>query len=292
MNRGSEEYWQKVKDRASHPMSAEPRPFLRWAGSKRSLTGQLVTALPEQFRAYHEPFLGGGALFLLLQPKVAYLNDTCTDLIGAWRAIKRNATAVARIAESFALDEDSYYAVRRDRSSEMISRAGEMLYLNRACFNGLYRVNSRGEFNVPWGGPKGEFVVDRPNLKAVQKLLRQPKVKLTSFDFEVALKSCKSGDLVFLDPPYVTSHNNNGFVDYNKRLFSWQDQIRLATAAERLRKKGCHVVVTNALHDDVIALYPKFKVEILGRYSTLAGDKTRRVPVKEALLIGRLGENG
>lgn len=287
MRLSSEKYWLEVKNRADHPRSSTPRPFLKWAGSKRSLTAQIVGILPPKFKAYHEPFLGSGALYLLLQPKTAYLNDSCTDLVDAWRGVRWSARKVADVAESFDFDEDVYYALRSDRSSDLVGRAGELLFLNRACFNGLYRVNSRGEFNVPWGRPTGEFVVDRQNLLAVQRLLRRSDVELSSLDFEDALKNCKAGDLVFLDPPYVTGHNNNGFVDYNKRLFSWGDQIRLASTAERLRKKGCHVVITNALHNDVIALYPKFAIKTIERNSTLAGNKSCRGPVKEALFIGR-----
>jgi len=286
------EYWDQVRSRSSHPLSATPRPFLRWAGSKRALTRQIVEFLPHKFNAYHEPFLGSGALFLLLQPERAYLNDYCLDLVDIWRAVKYSARQVAAVAESFPMDKDTYYKVRKNRSDGLTSRAGEMLYLNRGCFNGLYRVNSSGEFNVPWGAPRTDFVVDRPNLFEVQRLLRRTKTNITNLDFEEALETCRSGDLVFLDPPYVTKHNNNGFVEYNQDIFSWTDQQRLAGTAESLRKKGCKVLVTNAFHKDIVNLYPKFELKALTRHSTLAGDKLRRGKVKEALFIGGFGRYG
>ena len=287
LEKQSDDYWAEVWSRASHPLSATPRPFLRWAGSKRALTRQIVEFLPLKFNSYHEPFLGSGALFLLLQPNQAFLNDYCADLVDMWRAVKYSARLVADVAESFPLDKDTYYKVRKNRSSGLTSRAGEMLYLNRGCFNGLYRVNSSGNFNVPWGAPRSSYIVDRANLLEVQKLLRRSNTQITNLDFEEALENCRSGDLVFLDPPYVTKHNNNGFAEYNQDIFSWVDQQRLAATAESLRKKGCKVLITNAYHKDIVKLYPKFELKTLTRHSTLAGDTLRRGKVKEALFIGR-----
>lgn len=149
-------------------------------------------------------------------------------------------------------------------------------------------MNSSGKFNVPWGAPKTDFVVDRSNLLACSEALQQPGVRLSIGDFEDTLTMGTEGDLVFLDPPYVTRHNNNGFIDYNERLFSWEDQKRLARRAEELRRVGAHVIVTNAYHSDVLALYPNFQVHELTRNSTLASSAARRGRVSEAILVGRL----
>lgn len=273
--------------RASAPLSSRPRPFVRWAGSKRGLLKHLVPHLPREFGTYHEPFLGSGSLFFLLQPERAYLNDSCNELIETYRAVRSDVETVIQAAMKIPMDRTTYYDVRDNRSLNPLVRAGEFLYINRACFNGIYRVSSTGRFNVPWGAPKTSFVVDPENLRACSRALSGPDVTLTSEDFEQALLHAKPGDLVFLDPPYVTRHNNNGFVDYNERLFSWRDQQRLATLAEELRARGCHVIVTNAYHPDVLALYPAFAVHEMSRSSTLAGASSKRGRVSEAILVGR-----
>lgn len=273
--------------RASSPLSERPRPFLRWAGSKRGLLGQLIPHLPAEYGTYVEPFLGAGSMFFLLRPTTARLNDSCAELIETYRAVRLDAEAVIEAARAIPMEKDRYYQTRQNRSPEATTRAGELLYLNRACFNGLYRVNSSGEFNVPWGAPKTDFVVDADNLRACSRALAPQSVELTLGDFELALETCGAGDLVFLDPPYVTRHNNNGFIDYNERLFSWDDQRRLASRAEELRAAGCHVIVTNAFHAEVLGLYPRFAVHELTRSSTLASSSSRRGRVSEAILVGR-----
>ena len=273
--------------RAVRSASSVPRPFVRWAGSKRGSLSHLIPHLPSEFGTYFEPFLGGGALFFLLRPKKALLNDACVELVEAYRAIRSDAARVADAATRHPMSESSFYHLRANRSDDPWERAGEFLYLNRGCFNGLYRVNSQGLFNVPWGRPKSSFVVDPENLLAVQELLSQEGIFLTCEDFARCLTKCKSGDFVYLDPPYVTTHNNNGFVEYNERLFGWQDQVRLACAAEELRLRGCYVLVTNALHEDVLQLYRNFEVHQLTRSSTLAGSSAKRGKVSEAVLVGK-----
>jgi DNA adenine methylase len=276
----------RLEDRARRSLSHMPRPFVRWAGSKRALLQHLIPHVPGTFGTYYEPFLGSGALFLLLQPKRARLSDTCRELISTWQAVALDAAAVADAAQSRPLSKHYYYEVRANRSTDPISAAGEFLYLNRGCFNGLYRVNSRGEFNVPWGAPKTGFIIDGDNLRAVKQLLDSVDADISCTDFESSLSRAASGDLAYLDPPYVTKHNNNGFIDYNKKLFSWADQIRLAATAESLRSRGVHVLVSNANHPEIVVLYPNFKAISFERSSTLASAKSKRGRVSEVLLIG------
>lgn len=273
--------------RAARRLSASPRPFLRWAGSKRSLLPQIVPFLPRSYRRYVEPFLGGGSLLLLLRPRIAVVNDAAVELIAAWEAVRDDPVGVHAAATANPLTKEAYYRVRGNRSSDAVPRAGEFIYLNRGCFNGLYRVNGSGGFNVPWGAPKTGRVVTLEELEAVSAYLADAEVDFSGADFEVVLNGTGDGDLVFLDPPYVTRHNNNGFVDYNERLFSWGDQLRLACAAEAARARGAYVLVTNADHEDVVSMYPAFEKQSLARMSTLAGDRTRRVATTEALLLGR-----
>lgn len=272
---------------ARRSLSASPRPFLRWAGSKRRLLPQLVAALPKRFRVYHEPFLGGGSLFFLLRPPLARLGDSCLELIRTYEAVSENPAAVLRHLSSFPVDRDSYYSIRANLSSGRFKRAAQFIYLNKVGWNGLYRVNSKGGFNVPYGAPKTDNVIDRENLLRCASALAGGGIELTHADFTDALAGVRAGDLVFLDPPYVTRHNDNGFIDYNERLFSWTDQERLATEAKRLSRIGATVIVTNAFHDEVLELFPDFERAEVTRSSTIASSTRARGQVAEAILVSK-----
>jgi DNA adenine methylase len=207
-------------------------------------------------------------------------------------ALARAPIEVADAVASLRPSRELYYQIRRSRSTDAIQRAAEFIYLNKLAWNGLYRVNASGEFNVPYGRPKTDFVADRANLLACAQLTAQPDVRLSSVDFAATLASVEAGDLVYLDPPYITRHNNNGFVDYNEKLFKWSDQERLAELALRLSEKGAVVIVSNAYHHDVLALYANFTVIEIQRISTLAGDKSSRGPVSEVILTNALDVSG
>lgn len=268
------------------------KPFVSWAGSKRRLLPQILPYVPEEFGTYIEPFLGGGSLFLAVRPETAVLNDACVPLADTWRAIQKNAAGVHKEATRRPLEKESYYAARSERGGGYLQRAGRFIYLNKGAFNGLYRVNLSGQFNVPWGAPKSDFICDLSNITAVGDLLNGGKVQITDGDFLPAVEAANAGDFVFVDPPYVTSHNNNGFVEYNERIFSWEDQIRLAQSVERAVSRGATVLVTNAHHDRVMDLYPGFKRVVLERASTLAASKEKRGRTSEILLIGRSNSDG
>jgi DNA adenine methylase len=271
-------------DRAQHPQSVRPRPFLRWAGSKKAVLRHVVPLLPAKFRTYYEPFLGSGALFFLLQPKHAVLSDTCIELIDTFAAVRENVSAVIRHLKPLKPRKHLYYRVRDNRSTGRYKRAAEFIFLNKACWNGLYRVNSSGVFNVPFGRPKTDFLADIENLQECALKLRVGGIKLRVCDFEETLAQAKKGDLVYLDPPYVTRHDNNGFIDWNESLFSWRDQQRLARVAEKLVRKGVYVVASNANHREILDLYPSFTATSFIRSSTLASNPSKRGRVAEVLL--------
>lgn len=273
-----------LENRAAYLLNVSPRPFLRWAGSKRWLLRHLIPLLPPRFGTYWEPFLGSGALFFLLRPNRAVLSDKCEQLMQTYAAVRENASRLISYLRPLRPNRELFYAMRQRPGRGRIKRAAEFLYLNKTCWNGLFRVNSEGHFNVPYGRPKSDVLLDFDNLAACSKTLDKPGIKLHSCDFEIALRAVKPGDLVYLDPPYVTRHDNNGFVDYNETLFSWNDQERLAALAHDLVKAGAYVIVTNANHRDVIRLYPGFHRRIRARISTLASDTRRRGRVHEAIL--------
>lgn len=264
--------------------SVSPVPFVSWAGSKRRLISQIAPYVTADFKRYVEPFLGGGSLFLYLQPQEAILNDVCSPLMETWKAVKADPDGVFREATRRNLDSESYYVARSERSGSQIEQAGRFIYLNKGAFNGLYRVNLKGEFNVPWGAPKSSFICNQANLQAVSHAL-SGGVELRSEDFETILKITGRGDLVFVDPPYVTSHNNNGFVEYNESIFSWEDQVRLSRLVFEAVDRGAAVVVTNANHSKIVDLYRGLKTVLLHRASTIAASPGKRVRVTELLFL-------
>lgn len=265
---------------------ASPKPFVKWAGSKRLLLGHLIPHLPSDYDTYLEPFLGGGSVFLHLAPKKAILSDACEPLIATWIAVQRNPEGVFKAATAHSMNEVTYYRVRDAEPAGYLQRAGRFIYLNKGAFNGLYRENLRGKFNVPWGRPKSSFVADKANLKSVAKLLQQPGVSISCADFEVTIDRAAAGDFVFADPPYVTGHNNNGFIEYNSKIFTWDDQKRLAAALKRAATRGATVVVTNADHAAIRELYGYLTPHQFERSSTLAGASSSRRRVTELVLTG------
>lgn len=275
----------ELRMHASHPLAQASRPFLRWAGSKRLLLPAIVDVLPAAFGTYREPFLGGGSLFFLLRPESAVISDSCVDLIQTYEAIRDHRDVIVDTLSDLKPDPDFFYRLRANRSTDPAARAAEFIYLNKTCWNGLYRVNSRGEFNVPFGRPKTATIFTVDNLTACSTALAGDGIAIHSDDFEAALEAATEGDLIFLDPPYVTMHNNNGFVDYNETLFCWKDQIRLATWAEKLAARGAAVIVTNANHPEITDLYPSFKRVVVSRASTLASDVRKRRKVEEVILV-------
>lgn len=272
-----------LEARAYSPNSSLPRPFLRWAGSKRRLLSQIIPFIPSEFNKYHEPFLGSGAMFFLLCPAQARLSDKCGELIDAYKVIRNSLPSIIRYLKPLKPDRALFYAYRTRPSRGKLKRVAEFLYLNKTCWNGLYRVNSEGRFNVPYGMPRSDFIANFDNLHVCSHVLNRPGVSLQSCDFEEALGNVEAGDLVYLDPPYIT-RNNNGFIDYNENLFSWQDQMRLARHAQSLANVGAYVIITNADNQEVMNLYKGFNCRILKRSSTLASNPGRRVRVTEAFL--------
>lgn len=257
-------------------------PFLRWAGGKRWLARSLVEALPRDFGTYFEPFLGSGAIFFRLSPNRARLSDSNLRLIEAYRVVRDRPNLLISELEHFHYNKREFYSVRAERPRTPLGRASQLVYLNRTCWNGLYRVDRNGTFNVPYG-KRGDFrAEDRKNVFSASKALQGQD--LAAVDFEVALKAVRSGDLVFLDPPYTVTHGNNGFLFYNEKIFSWSDQERLAEVVRLIDKRGARFVLTNANHESILELYRGFQIHPLRRSSILAADPDHRGSVVELVI--------
>lgn len=261
----------------------DPQPFVKWAGGKRWLTAQIGKIKPKGWTGrYFEPFVGGGALFFALQPKRATLSDANEELITTYLAIRNNPDAVIRSLQSYPFGKRFFYRLRGQNPRADYTIAARFLYLNRTCWNGLYRVTNQGRFNTPFGRYENPTICDEARIRAASKLLK--RARLFAGDFETQAGKAKAGDFVYFDPPYITGHQNNGFHKYNSQLFSWADQERLAKLAIRLTEEGVHVLVSNADHDSVVRLYKGFRYYQISRRSLIGGQMKSRGVVTEALL--------
>lgn len=261
-------------------------PFLKWAGGKRWLAETCIELFPTNFNTYFEPFLGGGAMFFRLRPERAVLADLNEELIETYAAIAEDHQQVSKRIRKYHArhSTEHYYALRADSPSERVDIAARFIYLNRTCWNGLYRVNRAGQFNVPVG-TKTNVVMDTDDWPTVAAALG--KATLYVSDFEAIVDKASEGDLVFADPPYTVKHNNNGFVKYNENIFAWQDQVRLRDALLRAKGRGAHIFCTNADHQSIRDLYKEsFSIHSVARSSVIAGKATSRGATSELLITG------
>lgn len=267
-------------------MTAEPKvtPPLKWAGGKRWLVQSNPHIFPHVYRKYFEPFAGSAAVFFHLAPKRAVLSDLNADLIQTYVALRDCGDDVAKLLATHQKKHsiEHYYATRASKPKTVAAKAARFVYLNRTCFNGLYRVNRKGEFNVPKGS-KDSVLFDTDNFEEISA--RLCNAALLNSDFESVIDSAESGDLIFADPPYTVTHASNGFLKYNEVLFSWKDQIRLAESLRRAIKRRVMVVSTNADHSSVRSLYDgSFKIQLLERNSLISGKSACRGTVGELLI--------
>ena len=265
--------------------SEEPQPillpFLKWAGGKRWLVAQHSSLLPTDYNTYIEPFLGSGAVYFYMRPDTAIISDANLELINTYREIRKNWRKIDSVLKRHHRNHsEAYYYEERSRKHRAAhENAAQFIYLNRTCWNGLYRVNLRGEFNVPIG-TKTAVSLESDDFGAVADLLKG--AKLVHSDFERTIDRAKRQDFLFVDPPYITRHNFNGFVKYNDKIFSWEDQERLASAIERAKHRGVQILVTNANHRSLRELYSGLgKMHAVTRNSVLAADSNNRGETSE-----------
>ncbi|MFE4714775.1 DNA adenine methylase [Paenibacillus sp. NPDC056722] len=266
------------------------KPFLRWAGGKTWLVKHLTEILGNKiFSCYHEPFLGGGAIyFTAFSQQKSYLSDLNHELIDTYQAIKDNPFEVISTLQTYENTEDFYYTIRGQQPDNRFQKAARFIFLNQTSFNGIYRVNLRGEYNVPYGHRDKNFL-EADKLIAASECLKN--ATLNSGDFTHNQDKIKNGDLVFLDPPYTVSHNNNGFIKYNQKLFSMDDQQRLSSFIDFIKKQGAYYILTNAAHQSILEIFEKGdKLIELNRASLIGGDKAKRGKVTEYIFTNIVKE--
>lgn len=260
---------------------AKVRPLLKWPGGKRSLAKHILPIFPTKFNRYFEPFVGGGAVFFSLLPSRAVISDADPDLINCYVQIRDFPREVIARLSKLENSEEAYYRIRATEPRSGVGRAARLVYLSTLAFNGIYRLNLAGKFNVPYGRKTHLEVCDTDKIYRASAALEG--VKLHCSDFEVAVASARRGDLVYLDPPYTVAHRNNGFVKYNAKIFSWFDQERLARVARELVRRGCSVVISNADHESILGLYQGFKVQRVYRPSNISARSGSRGRISECL---------
>ncbi len=262
-------------------LNNDTKPFLRWAGGKSWLIKHLENLLPpEGFNNYHEPFLGGASIFLSINPKgKAFLSDLNKELIETYSTLKTEPEQIINVLRTFKNTEKDYYKLRQSSFQNPIEQAARFIYLNQTSFNGIYRVNLKGEYNVPYGHRTKDFL-EEEKLRIISNKLKN--TTLAHCDFSDSKQRIEKGDLVFLDPPYTVSHNNNGFIKYNQKIFSLDDQERLSDLIDFIKSKEAHYILTNAAHEKIIEIFDKgdFMHE-KSRASLIGGINAKRGQTKE-----------
>ncbi|MDR0391697.1 MAG: DNA adenine methylase [Planctomycetaceae bacterium] len=267
-------------------------PFLKWVGGKRQIMDSLIAHLPKDIatRQYVEPFVGGGALLFHLQPKKAIANDFNAELVNVYRVIKNNLNDLIIDLAKHENTTEYFYKIRNiDRTQDYkklsaIERASRIIYLNKTCFNGLYRVNNAGEFNVPFGNYKNPNIINEPILKAVNEYLNKSEVELLSGDYEIVLDKLGQNTFVYLDPPYHPISTNLNFTGYVQGGWNKYDQIRLKETCDKLNDKGIKFLQSNSSADLIKELYKNYNISIVKANRAINSDGTNRGEVNELLI--------
>ncbi len=257
-------------------------PFLRWAGGKNWFVKHLPKILNGiNINHYHEPFLGGASVFFSLEHnKKSYLSDSNEELIRTYITIRDNPNDVIELLNTYENTKDFYYNMRSTIPRNECELAARFIYLNQTSYNGIYRVNRAGGYNVPYGY-RNNWIYDNNRIIEASKKLQNTRIE--HGDFTVNKRRILSGDLVFLDPPYTVSHNNNGFIEYNAKIFSLEDQERLSEFIDFIRHKNAYYILTNAAHPEIDRIFLKdgdYKIE-LDRKSLIGGKNAERKTISE-----------
>ena len=269
------------------------QPFFKWVGGKRQIADIILDEFPTEIVNYYEPFVGGGALLFELSPKKAVINDYNEELMNVYNCIKDGNKFEKMVRElnhyEASHNKEFYLELRnKDRDQKKFmkipdyKRAARTIYLNKACFNGLYRVNSKNEFNVPFGKKEKVNTYDGQNLGIIHSFLNFNDIKIMNVDFEEAVKDAKKGDFIYFDPPYDS--DTHTFNSYTEEGFGKKDHIRLANTFKELDKKGCYVMLSNHNTELVNELYKDFNIHIIEAKRNINANGKKRGKVEEVII--------
>lgn len=274
-------------------INSEIKPILKWVGGKKQIFPEIKKKIPKRFNNYFEPFLGGGFVLFSLQPKKAHVNDLNEQLINVYRVIKGQPKQLIDELRNYKNESDFFYAIRSlDRDKAAFSKlqphkkAARILYLNKTCYNGLYRVNSRGELNAPFGRYKNPNICNEKLILGISKYLNSSDVKFSNGDFDGMIRYVKKNDFVYLDPPYDPISDSSSFTGYNAFGFDRRDQKRLKSFCDAIDRKGAKFMLSNSATDFVRKLYenPKYKIHEIDVKRMIAGKNASRTAIKELLI--------
>lgn len=260
------------------------KPFLKWAGGKTQLLHELISRMPASYNVYFEPFIGGGALYFAVSPEEAVIADINEDLVNVYNVVRDNPEELLEALAGYVNDKDFYYEVRaRDQDTlSPIDRAARLIYLNRTCFNGLYRVNKSGQFNVPFANYKNPNIVQSERIMTASNTLH--KTQVFNASFEKVLVNAKEGDFIYLDPPYYPKDVYSDFKRYNKEQFHENDHQRLAGLYNELSDRGCYVMLSNSDTPFTRDLYKKWRVDTVYAKRMINSDSSKRGEVTEIIV--------
>lgn len=273
--------------------NVELSPILKWAGGKRLLSGSILERAPSTFNRYIEPFLGGGAVLFAMRPYNSIVNDINTELINMYKTIQYHVDDVINklnIHKQLHSLEYFYKIRSMDRDIDLynnmslIDRSARILYLNKTCFNGLFRVNSKGFFNVPIGGAKNPDIVNESGLRSVSTYFNESQTTFLNLDFESVIQYAMKDDFIYMDPPYDPLISQS-FVTYSSDGFGRKDQIRLKNVYDKLTDIGCKVMMSNSCTDFITDLYKQYRIDIIDAHRFISGQSKGRGKIKEVLIL-------
>ncbi len=286
-----------VKRKKAYHHNILAQPFLKWAGGKRQLLPVIKEFLPTKYTQYYEPFVGAGAVLFSIQPKKSVINDTNSELIDCYRVIKKNPEELLVLCQQHKNQnsKEHYYRLReQDRRDDFknrspVEKAARIIYLNKTCFNGLFRVNSSGQFNVPYGNYSNPVIADPVVIMAVSAYLNRANVRILKGDFERAVATARKGAFIYFDPPYHAMSDTSSFTGYSMNGFGEEEQIRLKEVCDRLSERGCQVLASNSATPFIKSLYddPRYEIVEVKANRAINAVGSKRGKISELLIHNR-----
>lgn len=267
-------------------------PILKWVGGKRQLLADIMPLISKKCSTYVEPFVGGGAVFFELQPKKAIINDYNAELINVYMTVRDfPEELISTLEEHNKLNSEEYFYKLRalDRSPEYvemssIKKAARIIYLNKTCYNGLYRVNAAGQFNSPYGKYKNPNIVNATTIRAMSKYLQNPKITIKQGDYKLALKGLRKGAFVYLDPPYMPISSSSSFTGYTENGFTYEQHVELKNECDKLREKGISFLQSNSDCPEIRKLYKDYEIKTVQAKRSINSKANKRGDISEVLI--------